>query len=496
MIAKTPFRFLSNLAKLVRDDSGQIILTFTIMVPVMLGITGLALEGGRLLMLHSQLQDLADAAALAGAKELDGGTAAPNAITRATDKAENLLTNDTWWSSIAKAGIQILDPPIFYSALAGDIDPVTGKVQAADVVTTDPTQANYIKVVTVTRNVVPMFLVAVGGTTGGAHATATAGTSYVACNVQPMMMCNPYGSNFKDNVHVGDLFGFTAQGQNSYASGDFNLLDPVGQTHSGAQDIAKLLSESSPNFCFADNVSPRTGSASGPVANGINVRFDITPNPVGGLDTTPGPNVIKGRRSGGSCSNPQLTNDSDITAGRPHALPLNINMSTTTPTGNAGSTWMGPTFDTARANRYWRDHHNATGSWPTDPTTGNPLTRYQVYQNERNNVYPWIGENPAPSCNPPAGTDDRRKISVAIVDCNPPISGNSLKSVRSNSYANFFLVRPVDSGSSTADCANGTCASPGNKYPSGVIWAEFIEMLTPNTAGSKLHQIVQLYRDY
>jgi Flp pilus assembly protein TadG len=487
---------LSKLTKLVPDERGQILVMFTIMIPVMLGLTGLALEGGRLFMLHSQMQDLADAAALAGAKELDG---ANDAITRATGRAENLLTNDTWWSSIASAGIQILDPPTFYSALAGDKDPVTGRVQATDVVTTDPTQANYIKVVTVTRDVVPLFLVSVGATTGGVQATATAGTEYVICNVQPLMLCNPYGSDFKNNVHVGDLFGFTAQGQSSYSSGDFNLIDPAGQTHSGAQDIAALLSQSSANFCFADNVSPHTGSASGPVSNGINVRFDITPNPAGGLDTTPGPNVIKGKQSGGSCSNPQLTNDSDTTAGRPHALPLKINMSTTTPTGNPGSTFMGGTFDTTRANQYWRDHHNATGSWPSDPTSGNPLSRYQVYQNERNGVAGYtfiIGEDPAPSCNPPAGTDDRRKISVAIVNCNPPLAGNSINSLRSNAYANFFLVRPVDAGSNnTADCENGTCNPPGNRYPAGVIWTEFIEMLTPNTAGNKLHQIVQLYRD-
>ena len=243
---------LSNLTKLVRDERGHILLMFTIMVPVMLGITGLALEGGRLFMLHSELQNLADAAALAGAKELDG---ANDAIARATDKARNLLTNDTWWSSIARSGIQILDQPTFYSALAGDTDPVTGRVQATDVVTTDPTQANYIKVVTVTRDVVPMFLVAVGATTtNGKTATATAGSTFVICNVRPLMLCDPYGSNFANNVHVGDLFGFTAQGQSSYTSGDFNLLDPAGQTHSGAQDIAKLLSQSSPNFCFADNV--------------------------------------------------------------------------------------------------------------------------------------------------------------------------------------------------------------------------------------------------
>jgi hypothetical protein len=117
--------------------------------------------------------------ALAGAAELDG---ASNAITRATTKAETLLSNDPHWSNVAKAGLQIVDPPTFYSPLNPDVS-ANG----------DATEATYIKVTTVVRQVKPVFLALIGaGTNDQTSASAIAGADTVACNVQPLMLCNPY----------------------------------------------------------------------------------------------------------------------------------------------------------------------------------------------------------------------------------------------------------------------------------------------------------------
>ena len=60
MKKKETFRFFSKLAKLVRDEKGQIVIMFTIMVPVIMGVIGLSLEVGRFYLLHSQLQDMAE----------------------------------------------------------------------------------------------------------------------------------------------------------------------------------------------------------------------------------------------------------------------------------------------------------------------------------------------------------------------------------------------------------------------------------------------------
>jgi hypothetical protein len=131
--------------------------------------------------------------ALAGAAELDG---ASDAIARATTKAETLLSNDPHWSNVAKAGLQIVDPQTFYSPLNPDV--------SANV---DATEATCIKVTTVVRQVNPVFLALIGAGTK-TSASAIAGADTVACNVQPLMLCNPYEGTSDFHATAGQLFRF------------------------------------------------------------------------------------------------------------------------------------------------------------------------------------------------------------------------------------------------------------------------------------------------
>ncbi len=474
MIGKVLRRLVSQFADVGRDQTGQILIFFAILLPIMLGLIGLSLEGGRYLMLNNQLQDLADAAALAGAKELDGAT---DSIIRATNAAERALTNDTWWSDVASGGLQIIDPPIFYSALRGQ---PTNDPAPNDVVTTDPTQAAYIKVTTVPRQVIPVFLAAVGASSIKTNATATAGSHYVACNVQPLMLCNPNEPK-KFTATAGRLFGFTpvGGGDQQLSPGDFSLLDPSGAANSGSTAIRNLLSQQTPNFCYVDNVSPRPELPAQTAADGINVRFDMRPqgnNQLSGLDQTPAPNVIKGLLPGNDCNwnnSPQIANAQ---------LPGDTDMV------RNGNLITGSTMDMDAANTYWRYHHGA--DWPASIRT-----RYAAYLLERGITGPpppWVPrtEAAAPQCAPASvlnsRDDTRRIISVAIVNCRAnDIKADSVASVRSNVYADFFLTVPVYSGS----------ISVPHDYQSNVIYAEFVRMITPQTDHGKLHHIVQLYRD-
>ncbi len=279
-------RLLSLFSNLGKDEDGGVLIYFTVMLPVIVGMIGLALEGGQFHHLNSDLQELADAASLAGAAELDG---ANDAITRAIDKATNLLSNDPHWSNVAKSGAQITTPT-FYSNISSN----------GDTVTTDPTQATYIKVTTVTRQVQPAFLAAIGaGSIAGTSASAVAGSNTVACNVQPLMLCNPYEGTSEFHATPGQLFEFVPAGGGSGLSpGDFALVDPSGQSNSSAKDIRNLLAAATPNFCYVDNVSPRPGQVTQDVNDGINVRFDEPPQGAAkndpSFDQTPAPDVIKG----------------------------------------------------------------------------------------------------------------------------------------------------------------------------------------------------------
>jgi len=451
------FGFLRRLARILgglcKDEDGHVVLYFTLMLPVMLGLTGLVLDGGGLFNLHSELQALADAAALAGAKELDGTA---DAITRASDRAQNLLSNDPRFSNVAASGSQVASVQ-FFSAL--------------DVSTTDPTQANFIKVTTVTRQVLPTLLQAVGATSAGqTSASATAGATYVACNVQPLMLCNPFEPAGEDfHATPGQMFKFTpaSAGKTTFAPGDFGLVDPPGQNSSGGNTLRNLLSQMTPNFCYIDQVSPRPGQVTSKVQDGINVRFDIAPNGnTTGLDQTPAPDVVKGRvpNNPGNVCGP-FTDHPEL------RLPRDTNM---TPTAGV-AIGTGDMGGAAAMNAYWFGQHGV--NWPANVTT-----RYQAYLRElglNGAAPPWTNVEPhAPTCNGvSAGDYKRRIISVAVVNCLAQgVQGNSTTNLQSHMYAEFFITEPA--------------TAP----PDSSIYAEFVQLITPGSSDGKLHQVIQLYR--
>jgi len=477
------------LGRLRKDEDGHVLIYFTVMLPVIVGMIGLALDGGALFHLHSDLQELADASALAGAAELDGSN---DAITRATDRAQNLLSNDPHWSNTAlnASGVQITTPT-FYSTLN------------PDTVTTDPTQASYIKVTTITREVKPAFvpltaaMLALGATSNGqTSASAVAGSATVACNVQPLMLCNPYEGTSDFNATAGQLFAFKQKGSTGgFSPGDFGLVDPPGVNSSGAKTIRNLLAATTPNFCYVNKISPRPGQTVQDVQNAINVRFDMTPNGnTSGMDQTPAPNVIKG-----IMNDPTKPQDAcNFNKYQPDSWPSSPSPTYTQYTPNTaaypsdtdmtayGSLNIGSTMDMTAANAYWNYHHGA--NWPSG------MTRFQAYCQELGLGSDCLGSNSRPTWVPnteanapqcaPVSTGDykRRLISVAIVNCQANnVQGNSQTDLQSNSYGVFFVTNPSPDGTITTEFVKtitlGDCAAnPTDPYCAG------------------LHQIVQLYR--
>src|SRR5262245_44096243 len=95
----------TQFARAFWDDTTGVILPYvTIMLLVIVGLSVLALDGARLMSLQTQLQNGADALALAGAAELDRLT---DAETRARTAIERLLANSTLFGPQASRTIAV-----------------------------------------------------------------------------------------------------------------------------------------------------------------------------------------------------------------------------------------------------------------------------------------------------------------------------------------------------------------------------------------------------
>lgn len=142
----------------------------------------LALDIGRVVVLRSQMQNAADAAALSAAAQLDGQD---GAITRATAAASDAISNTTNLAS--DDGDFVVQSIVFYAG-----------TDLASSTTTDEAAA-VAAAVTLTPRTISIFLAPIleAISTGSVaneftlDGTARAGISTIICAAPPFMACNP-----------------------------------------------------------------------------------------------------------------------------------------------------------------------------------------------------------------------------------------------------------------------------------------------------------------
>ncbi|MCZ6847933.1 MAG: pilus assembly protein TadG-related protein, partial [Alphaproteobacteria bacterium] len=298
----------------LKTEDGGVAIYVALVSAVMIGFGALVVDLGRLFTLQTELQNAADAAALAGAAELDGTSGArarailaattvlpiANRQTFASGGAD--ITFDTNTDFSANTDIR------FFSALS----PSDDDVPLTDTVATSDANAYYIEVTAAARQLdyllAPVLAARIGGdgqgpTSGQASAVAVAGFNSVVCKFPPLMICNPAeatnpGAGFV--VVPGQLIQLkTKGGGGHWGPGNFGLLQPPSG-NMGAKETTEELARSEPSGCFSATVDTRPGAVA-PVSNGINVRFDMYDQPYFGGNAKndsqykPAPNVIKGK---------------------------------------------------------------------------------------------------------------------------------------------------------------------------------------------------------
>lgn len=261
------------------EQRGASSVLFAFLMISVMGAGAAAIDIGRLAVLRTQLQNYADAAAMAGAAQLDGRV---DAQTRAQAVAQNAARAR---SALADAGETLAVQSVqFYSAVKPD-----------RVLATGDEDSRYIEVVLQPRRVAfylaPLLDHFTGMTGQTLDVRATAGSNPFICHAPPLMMCDPRehdaSLDLSDPANVGrQVLLKPPPGGGSWAPGNFGLLAlPDGSQ--GASDIEDALAAVSPPECYTLDVSTAPGVKTNKVQSGINARFD-TPN----TPPYPAPNVI------------------------------------------------------------------------------------------------------------------------------------------------------------------------------------------------------------
>jgi Flp pilus assembly protein TadG len=459
------FKKGTRLARAFWNDTSGVILPYvTVMLVVIVGLSVLALDGARLMSLQTQLQNGADALALAGAAELDR---LPDAETRARTAIQRLLTNSTLFGSRAERTIAVSNIK-FYSRLpANDASPMS-----AGTLATGSGNARFVSV-TVRPVTLPTILPAAifgGANTVTTAASAVAGFDQVVCGVTPIYVCNPYeieGMTYDEATaalqhaaanpsNQGRLMRLRQNAGNaSYSAEDYGFLDSP-TLGSDEMSLIDSIAVVRPAACFLQRgVNFRPGLVRS-AREGFNVRFDIYEGAMSEKyndgNYRPAQNVRKGYVVATGDENQNACaarRGANWPIGSPPNWVTGLPLDRTWPIDGMGEgNWD---FDT-----YWQVNHGDSGPPPNlnggAASNAEVPSRYHVYRFEieqgRVADVSVGGESGAPACysgGDLSGAPDRRVLHAAIVNCQSlQLEGELQFKVPVAAFAKLFLTLPLE----------------------------------------------------
>lgn len=486
-------------ASILQDERGSVIVYVSVIIAVLIGLVGMAIDFSRYYDSHSEAQSAADASALAAASQLDG---LDSAIDRATNAAMTtpLVSNSQTFATSADAGGTVVITNIrFLTDLpANDTDPITAGFE-----TTDPLAARFVEVTTEPLLHNNLFVMAVGvANSTTLSATAVAGLNTVICNITPLMICNPAEAPPPDGLGVGAPFNPDAwhgrqivakrhsgsdTGSGAWKPGNFGLLEGPNN-EIGAKDIAEMLASAAPPVqCYDANVDLSTGAKES-LRNAFNTRFDQYDVPYFGNGHTnplyrPAENVTKGviwNGSGGALCN--SSEDPGLHDAAGFGRDSNIADSDQPRFGNGEWDCAG----------YWSiNHPGVLAPVGCDVPALTTLSRHEIYRYEIDNIIipdntPIGGEDGNPQCYAGDTSDigkgpDRRVLYLAVINCEEHNIQGREEDVPTVAFLKTFLTEPV-----------GDESSPG--ATDSDIYLEVVGNIGALVAPGAVHDIIQLYR--
>lgn len=242
-----------------KRERGSILATSAIGMLAMLLAVGLGVDISRFYTAKTELQNAADAAALAAVSALN---TSPLGITKAADRAVAAMNN----YDFNKTNISFPRENVLFAVnLDGPyMSEASAQGQAANI--------RFVQVTTSDEPVGVSFAAVVLGNSKNLSATATAGLSVslnMVCNFLPVSVID-YGTP----LAPGSTYTFRASSGGMISPGNYQILAVAGE---GGQDVRVGLA-AGVDKCAAPGavyeVDTKTGVTAGAVRQGLNTRFD------------------------------------------------------------------------------------------------------------------------------------------------------------------------------------------------------------------------------
>lgn len=430
-----------------KNENGAALVYVTGILLAIFGLTALSIDAGRFFNLRNEVQQAADAAALAGAWQLDGTLAGSQNATIAARTAP-VVTNTQRFGN-APGAVAIAATDYWRGVPASDDAPLTLAAPPYD----------FIRVTTtgVVQNTLLMQAMGAGPTTT-VTARAVARKGQAICQVTPLFMCLPNPATFDPNAYIGRQVLMKAAQGNSWTNGNWGLLDTPGGSQSAGALANMIAGVNGLPQCIGTGVDTKPGNVAS-ISPAFNIRFDMYENLPGNVNhrTSPGyppaEHVQKGRTWNASCNNYSTINNNLV----PKGFPRDSNISNANRFGNGQWNCLS----------YWQNAHPGnTANIPPGCSSTGGITRYEVYLHEiTNNLIPDLrniasnpkGDNgnsrqsgcytggpiPTTPTAPSQRVNDRRILVVAGVDCSSIAINGNTPNVPVLHYLSMFITEPA-----------------------------------------------------
>lgn len=242
-----------------KRERGSILATAAIGMLAVLLAVGLGLDISKLYLSKTELQNAADAAALAGVSGLNGD--APG-ITEATDRAVKAMNS----YDLNNTGVNFPRGNVEFAVN------LNGPYMSEGSASASPTNIRFVRVTTPEEPVGISFAAFVLGSSRNLSATATAGYSVPLNVICPWLPA--FVLDYPDNpIQSGSTYTFRLEPGDHVSPGNYQLLAPIQAGGSGDREgMANGV-----NWCVSvgTEVATKPGVTAGAIRQGINSRFDV-----------------------------------------------------------------------------------------------------------------------------------------------------------------------------------------------------------------------------